>query len=467
MAISENSPQSTRGPGPDGPDGHGVDVKLPWRLNATFAIQHVLLMYAGCVAVPLAFGAAMDLDQETIALLINADLLVAGIITIIQSLGVGRIMGVRLPVIGGATFVQMATIISIGQQYGMAAVYGSMLAGGVVGMLLAYPFSKVLKFFPGLVTGSVMLVVGVSLISVAGGLIVGNSPDAENYGDAGNIGLAALVLVITIAIVAIARGTLAQAGLLVAIIVGAIVAALFGKLDFSPVADSPIFGFVPPFHFGAPQFPIVGVISMSIVMMVVFAETIASVMALQEITGKKLTRADIARTLAADGLSGVLGGIMNSFVDTVFNQNVGAVRTTRVHSRYVTATSGAILVALGFLPVMGATIAALPGPVIGGVGLVLFTTIAVVGIQTLQRSHLDDTINALIVAVAVGLGLLPKFMSGMWADFPQWSQTILSDGVVLTAVSAFVLNLIFNHTSLADRARGSRGEAKPEQEFIE
>ena len=119
MAISEISPQSTRGPGPDGPAGHGVDVKLPWRLNATFAIQHVLLMYAGCVAVPLAFGAAMDLDQETIALLINADLLVAGIITIIQSLGVGRIMGVRLPVIGGATFVQMATIISIGQQYGI------------------------------------------------------------------------------------------------------------------------------------------------------------------------------------------------------------------------------------------------------------------------------------------------------------------------------------------------------------
>lgn len=143
-----------------GPSGGGVDERLPAAKTATFAIQHLLIMYAGAVAVPLAFGAAMGLDQATIAMLVNADLLVCGIITIIQSLGVGRILGARLPIIGGATFIQLAPLVAIGQEYGLHAVWGCMLAGGIVGMLLAYPFSLVIRYFPPLVTGSVLVVVG-------------------------------------------------------------------------------------------------------------------------------------------------------------------------------------------------------------------------------------------------------------------------------------------------------------------
>ncbi|WP_226345606.1 nucleobase:cation symporter-2 family protein [Agilicoccus flavus] len=428
---------------------HRVDERLSPGATATFGVQHLLIMYAGSVAVPLAFGAALGLDQATIAMLINADLLIAGIITVVQSLGVRSVLGARLPIIGGATFVQVAPLIAIAHEHGLPAVWGCMLAGGLIGMALAYPFARIIRYFPPLVTGTVLVVVGVSLVSVAGGLIVGSVRTAPTYGDMGRIGLAALVLVVALAFVTLGRGFWSQAGLLVAIAAGVLVAWPMGLLDFGRVGGAHWFGVVRPFHFGAPTFPIAGVISCGIVMTVIFAETLASLMALSEITGKRLTRGDIARALAADGLSGVLGGIMNSFYDTVFNQNVGAVRTTRVHSRYVTALAGVLLVVLGLIPKMGAVVAALPGPVIGGAALMLFGTIAVVGIQTLRRAGLADSTNATIVAVSVGLGLLPKFSPGMFDRFPSWSTTILSDGVVLAAVSAFVLNLVFNHTWLA------------------
>ncbi|EOM77808.1 purine permease [Rhodococcus rhodnii] len=446
-----------------------VDQLLPWPKMATFGLQHVLIMYAGCVAVPLAFGAALGLDQHTVAMLINADLLVAGIITIIQSLGVGKIFGVRLPVIAGATFVQLTPLILIGQEYGMQAVYGSMLAGGVFGLIMAWPFAKVIKYFPPLVTGSVLVVIGISLISVAGGSIVGQDPTSSEYGDLRNLALAGIVMVIAIGFICVAKGFWSQAGILVALVGGLLVAIPLGLLDFGAMAGEDWFGVVTPFHFGPPQFPIAGVISCSIVMMVIFAESLSSMMALAEITGKKVTRGDIARGLAADGLSGVLGGIMNGFADTVFNQNVGAVRTTRIYSRYVTAVAGLILVILSLIPKMGAAVAALPPPIIGGVSLVLFATIAVVGVQALRRANLHDNVNATIVALAVGLGLLPKFMPDMFQNFPSWSLTIVSDGVVLTAVSAFLLNLLFNHTGFARRsdrapevtAAYEAGEANP------
>lgn len=451
-------------------DGSAVDTNFGWRHNLTYGIQHVLIMYVGCVSVPLALGAALGLDRESVAMLVNADLLVAGVITIIQSLGAGRIAGGRMPIIGGAAFVQVASMISIGQTYGLPAIWGCMLAGGVVGLLLAWPFSKLLKYFPPLVTGTVLLVLGVSLIGVSAGLVVGQpmvgGQENPDYANPLSIGIAALVVVVAVALSCLARGVVAKASLIIATIIGVLVCWPAGLLDFSGVGDEPVFALVKPFHFGAPEFPLVGVLSMSVVMMFLFAETIASVSALSEITGKKMSRSDVARSLVGDAASGVLGGIFNGFFDTVFNQNVGAVRTTRVHSRYVTATAGAILLLLGLTPATGAVIAALPDPVIGGISLILFTSIAAVGVNTLRKVDLTDTVNSTIVAIAVALGLLSKFSTGIWSNFPDWAQTLLSDGVVLAALAAFGLNLLFNHTSIADRARAARNERRPEPESV-
>ncbi|MFI9506611.1 nucleobase:cation symporter-2 family protein [Nocardia sp. NPDC052566] len=432
---------------------HSVDTRLPFGRQLAFGIQHVLIMYTGCITVPLVFGAAVGLDRATVGLLISADLLVAGLITLVQSLGLGKLAGVRLPIICGATFVGLNPMVLIAKQYGLDAVYGSMLVGGVIGIALAWPFAKVVRLFPPLVTGTVLTVVGVSLIGVAGGLIVGADPKAPSFASPGNIGLAAVVVLVAVGFICVGRGVWSQLGVLIALVVGILIAVPMGLVQTAGIGDAAWAGVPQPFHFGAPQFPITAVVAMSIVMAVVFAESTASMLAVSEITGKPIGKADLARGLIGDGLSGVLGGIFTAFIDTIFNQNVGSVAATRVFSRYVTATSGVILVVLGVVPKIGAVVAAVPKPVIGGVGLVLFATVAVVGVNTLRRADLSDRINATIAAAAIGVGLLPEMVHGMFTKFPTSAQILLTSGVTLGAGTAFALNLLFNHTRLGALAR--------------
>ncbi|MEU3014671.1 uracil-xanthine permease family protein [Nocardia asteroides] len=443
---------------------HPVDTRLPFARQLAFGVQHVLIMYTGCITVPLVFGAAAGLDRATIALLISADLLVAGIITLVQSLGVGKLAGARLPIVCGATFVGLNPMILIAKEYGLDAVYGSMLIGGVVGIALAWPFARVVRFFPPLVTGTVLTVVGVSLIGVAGGLIIGTDPKAPGFAAPSNIGLAAVVVLIAVGFVCLGRGVWSQLGVLIALLAGIAIAVPMGLVTTSGLGEADWLGVPQPFHFGAPQFPVTAVVAMSIVMAVVFAESTASMLAISEITGKPIGRGELARGLVGDGLSGVLGGVFTAFVDTIFNQNVGAVAATRVYSRYVTAVSGAILVVLGLVPRIGDVVAAIPKPVVGGVGLVLFATVAVVGIDTLRRADLLDRVNATIAATALGLGLLPELTSGMFSRFPASAQILLDSGVTLGAGAAFLLNLVFNHTRLGTVARAALPPARPTTE---
>ncbi|MCM6776457.1 purine/pyrimidine permease [Nocardia sp. CDC159] len=435
-----------------------VDTRLPVAQLVLFGVQHVLIMYTGCVTVPLVFGAAAGLDRATIGILISADLLVAGIVTVVQSLGVGRVVGARLPIVCGATFVALTPMILIAKEYGLPAVYGSMLIGGVVGVALAWPFALIVRFFPALVSGTVLTVVGISLIGVAGGLIVGSDAEAAGFAAPGRIAVAAVVLVIAVVFTCLGRGVWSQLGVLIALIAGVLLAIPFGLLNFGDVSQASWFGLPHPFYFGAPQFPIAGVVAMSVAIAVVFAESTASLLAISEITGKRLGRKDIARGLAGDGLSAVLAGVFSSFVDTIFNQNVGAVATTRVFSRYVTAVSGAILVVLGLLPRFGAVVAAVPGPVVGGVGLVLFATITVVGVDTLRKADLGDRVNFTIVAVSIGVGLIPVLTEDMFAKFPSSAQILLNSGITLAAVTSFALNLVFNHTRVGVFARRGRDQ---------
>ncbi|MGM7648143.1 uracil-xanthine permease family protein [Nocardia sp. JW2] len=447
-------------------EAHPVDTRLPLGRQLAFGLQHVLIMYTGCITVPLVFGAAAGLDRATIGLLISADLLVAGIITLVQSLGVGKLAGARLPIVCGATFVGLNPMILIAKEYGLDAVYGSMLIGGVVGVALAWPFARVVRFFPPLVTGTVLTVVGVSLIGVAGGLIIGSDPKAPSFASPSTIGLAAVVVLIAVGFVCLGRGVWSQLGVLIALVAGIVIALPMGLVSTAGVGATDWIGIPQPFHFGSPQFPVTAVVAMSIVMAVVFAESTASMLAISEITGKPLGRGDLARGLVGDGLSGVLGGIFTAFIDTIFNQNVGAVSTTRVYSRYVTAVSGAILVLLGLVPRIGEVVAVIPKPVVGGVGLVLFATVAVVGVRTLLQADLTDRVNATIAATAIGIGLLPVFTKDMFDKFPTSAQILLDSGVTLGAATAFLLNLAFNHTVLGTLARSAKAPVEPVREPV-
>lgn len=421
---------------------HPVDEVLPPARLGLLGLQHVLAMYTGCVTVPLVFGAAAGLDTHTIGLLVNADLLVAGLITLLQSLGIGNVLGIRLPVVAGATFTAVTPMILIAGQYGVQAVYGSMLAAGVFGILVAVPFARAVRFFPPVVTGSVITVIGLSLIGVGAGLITGQ----DGVGSGKELALAFGIVLVIVLVGRFARGLLGQLGVLIGLVGGTIAAIFLGLTDFRGVGDAAWLGIAQPFHFGAPQFPLAAVISMCVVMLVTFTESTADMLAVGEMTGRPVTSGDLARGLAAEGVSGVLGGIMNGFLDTVFGQNVGLVGITKVRSRYVAAVAGAILVLLGLIPKLGEIVAALPGPVVGAAGLVMFATVAAVGMGILRRVDFEDTGNLLIIAVTIGVGLLPVVAPKIYQSFPAWAQVIGGSAITSAALTAFVLNLLFNHT---------------------
>lgn len=431
---------------------HPVDQLLPFGRLAVLGLQHVLVMYAGCVAVPLIVGGALKLDGGTIAILVNADLFVAGIVTVIQSLGIGKILGVRLPVVAGATFAALNPMILIGAKYGMPAVYGAILASGVFGLLIAKPFAKIIHLFPPLVTGTVITIIGLSLIDAGAGLIAGNDDSAPGYGQLSHLALSGAIILLIVLINRFTSGFLASLSVLIGLVFGLIVASIMGLSDFSGVGDAGWFGLAKPFYFGPPEFKAAAIISMCIVMLVIFVESTADMIAVGEAVGKRPTENDVARGLAADGLSGILAGVFNSFLDTAFAQNVGLVQVTRVRSRFVVTAAGVILVLLGLIPKLGEIIAAIPGPVIGAAALVMFATVTAVGIRSLRRVEFDGTQNLLIIAVSLGVGMVPVVAPNFYAKMPDELQIIFGSSITTTVIVVFLLNLLFNGTGKKDPA---------------
>nr|WP_240979741.1 nucleobase:cation symporter-2 family protein [Streptomyces sp. HNM0574] len=408
-------------------------------------IQHVLVMYTGSIAVPLLFGSAAGLPHDTVALLIDADLLVAGVVTVLQSVGVGRVLGVRLPVVAGAGFSAITPMVLISQQYGMPAVYGSMLAAGVFGMLVAAPFARLVRFFPPVVGGSVIIVIGLSLLGVGTDMVAGEDASAPGYAAPSRLLLAAGVIVLIVVMMRLFRGFLGQVAVLAGLLAGTAAAVPLGYADFSASGDADWFGTPQPFFFGAPEFPLAAVVSMCVVMLVIFTESTASMLAVAEMTGKTLTTGDLGRGLAADGASGVLAGAMNSFPDTVFAENLGLVEMTRTRSRWITAVAGVILIVVGCVPRLGSLVAALPDPVVGAAALVMFAMVAGVGIRMVKDVDFDGTPNLLIIAISLAVGMVPVMAPHIYDGLPDSLRIVFGNAITCTAVCAFVLNLLFHH----------------------
>ncbi|MFD6352387.1 nucleobase:cation symporter-2 family protein [Nocardia tengchongensis] len=429
---------------------HPVDeIPRPPRL-LLLGLQHLAIMYAGAVAVPLLVGGALKLPAHTIGLLVNADLLVSGIVTIIQAVGIGRILGVRLPVVAGATFTVVSPMILIAQQFGggeagLPTVYGAILVSGVFGLIIARFFAMVVRFFPPLVSGCVICVIGLSLIGADAGLIAGDDPKAADYGQVSHVALAGLVIALIVVIHRFGRGLVSQLAVLLSVAIGTLVAVPMHLVDMSAVGSSGWFAVSKPFIFGAPEFHLGAIISMCVVMLVTFTESTADIVAVAEMVDKELEPGDLGRGLAADGFSAVLAGFMNSFPDTAFAENVGLVGLTGVRSRWVVAACGGMLVALGLVPKVGSVVAALPGPVVGGAATVMFAMVTAVGLRVLHKVQFEGTSNMLIIAVTLSVALLPAVAPNIYTKFPTDFQMIAGSPITSAVIVVFVLNLVFNH----------------------
>ncbi|MDQ0866800.1 nucleobase:cation symporter-2 family protein [Arthrobacter globiformis] len=416
-------------------------------IGSTFAygFQHVLTMYGGIIAPPLIIGAAAGMSSQDIGLLIAACLFVGGLATILQTVGI-RFFGSQLPLVQGVSFAGVSTMVAIVHGGGgIQAVFGSVIAASLIGLLITPLFSRIIKFFPPVVTGTVITTIGLTLMPVAANWAMGGNKAAPNYGSMANIGLAAATMAIVLLLSKVGNAAISRLSILLAMVLGTAIAFAFGMADFSKVGQGEIVAFPTPFAFGPPTFEIAAIISMLIVILVTLTETSADIIAVGEIVGTKVDSKRIGDGLRADMLSSAISPLFNSFTQSAFAQNVGLVAITGVKSRFVVSAGGLILVILGLLPVLGRVVAAVPTPVLGGAGVVLFGTVAASGIRTLSKVEYRNNMNLIIVAASIGFGMIPIAAPAFYDQFPSWFSTIFHSGISSAAVMAILLNLLFNH----------------------
>ncbi|CAM5300178.1 purine permease [Streptomyces sp. JUS-F4] len=426
---------------------HPVDETLPPLKMFTSGLQHVAAMYAGVVAPPLIVGPAVGLTAKETAFLMGASLFTAGIATLLQTIGFWKV-GARLPFVNGVSFAGVAPMIAIGKDRGhdgIAVIFGAIIVASLLGFVLAPYFCKLVRFFPPVVTGTVITLIGVSLLPVAFNWSQGGNATADDYGSMTNITMAAVTLAIVLALRKLLRGFLQQIAILLGLVIGTLIAIPAGITDFSAIKNADAVGFPTPFAFGAPQFEIAAIISMCIVMLVCMTESTADMLALGKIVGRPADEKIIEGGLRADTLGSAISPLFNGFMCSAFAQNVGLVAMTKIRSRFVVAVGGGILIVLGLVPVAASVIALVPLPVLGGAGIVLFGTVAASGIQTLATAAMEKGENALIVAAALGIGLIPIAAPQFYHAFPESLLVVLDSGISTGCVVAIVLNLAFNH----------------------
>lgn len=420
------------------------DERLGLVANVVYGLQHILTMYGGIVAVPLIIGQAVGLDPADIGLLITASLFAGGVATVLQTMGL-PFFGCQLPLVQGVSFAAVATMIAIGGNGGLPAIFGAVITASFIGLLISPVVSRITRFFPPLVAGIVITTIGLTLMPVAGRWAMGGNPNAPEFGSPANILLAGVTLAIVLLLSKIGNATISRLSILLALVIGTVIAYATGMTDFSRVAEGPMFALPQIFHFGYPTFEVAATISMFIVVLVILVETSADIFAVGEIVGSKVDSRRLGDGLRADMLSSMLAPFVGSFTQSAFAQNVGLVAVTGVKSRFVVATGGLILITLGLLPVMGRVVAAIPMPVLGGAGIVLFGTVAASGIRTLAKVDYHNNMNLIIVATSIGFGTIPIVLPAFYDQFPGWVETILHSGISSSALMAITLNLLFNH----------------------
>lgn len=417
-----------------------VDSKPPFGLTLLLAAQHLLAALGGIIAVPLVLGNVLQLPTPDTIVLVNAALLVSGIVTIIQCQGIGPI-GLRLPSVMGTSFTFVAAALAIGfSEYGVAGILGSSLVGSLVMIIGSFFMPYVRKLFPPVVTGVVVMMIGLSLIPVAVDWFAGGQKGDPNYADPANLAMATFVLVLVVALVQWGKGIFSAAAIVIGILVGYVVALALGWINFDNVKNAEIFAVPQPLHFGL-AFPISGIIGMSIAYLVTIVESSGNFLALGNATQTEITGKHLRGGVLCDGLGSALAAVMSTTPFSSFSQNIGVISLTGVASRYVVTIMGVLLVLAGVFPVFGALIVSIPMPVLGGAGLMMFAMIIAAGIQMLDKVERSKR-NGLIIAISIGCGLAVTTRPELLDKLPSFFKEIFGSGITVGSLLALILNLV-------------------------
>ena len=409
---------------------------------ASLGMQHMLAMYAGAIIVPLIVGGGLGLNQKELTYLVSIDLLMCGVATILQALS-NRFFGIGLPVVLGCTFTAVGPMIAIGKQYGVSSIYGAIIAAGLFVVIFAKLFGKLVKLFPPVVTGSVVTVIGVTLVPAAINDMAGGV-GSKDFGSLENLALAFGVLLFIIIMYRFFDGFIRSISILLGLLFGTIVAAFMGKVSLQAVGEADWFHGIQPFYFGTPTFELTPIITMILVACVGIVEATGVYFALSDICNKKIGEKELTKGYRAEGLAMVLGGIFNAFPYTTYSQNVGLVQLTGVRNRVIIYTCGGMLIVLGFIPKIAAITTIIPKPVLGGAMLAMFGMVMAYGIKMLSSVDFGKQENLLIVACSVGIGLGVTVVPTLFSQLPENIRILTDNGIVLGSASAVLLNIVFN-----------------------
>ena len=417
--------------------------------TAALGMQHVLAMYAGAILVPLIVGGALGLTTEQLTYLVAIDIFMCGVATVLQIVS-NRFFGIGLPVVLGCTFTAVGPMIALGGEFGISAIYGAIIVSGIFIMLISTVFGKLVRFFPPIVTGSVVTIIGLTLIPVAINDLAGGQ-GASDFGSTMNLLLGFGTLTFIILMYRFSKGFIRSISIIIGLVAGTLVAAVFGKVDFSAVAEASYFHMPQVFYFGMPTFEVSAVITMCLVAMVSLVESTGVYFALSDITERKITEKDLAKGYRAEGLAVLLGGVFNAFQYTAFSQNVGLVQLTGVTKRRVIFVAGIFLVIFGLVPKIAAITTIIPTSVLGGAMLAMFGMVVSQGIKMLGKVITESPENSMIIACSVGMGLGVTVVPDLFSVLPAGVQILTNNGIVAGSVTAIVLNIVFNMRPLSSK----------------
>ena len=404
-------------------------------------IQHVLAMFAGNITPIIIVAGALKISVEEKTFLIQAAMFVAGMVTLIQLYPFKRV-GAKLPIVMGTSSGFLPTCLSIGARYGLSGILGASLIGGLFEAVLGLFLKPLKKYFPPLVTGTVVLAIGLSLIPL-GIKFFGGGIGAKDFGSSSNLLLGFIVLVTILIFKQFTKGISSMSAILIGIIVGYLVAIPMGKVNFDIVANAGWLSVPVPLKFGL-TFHWDAIFAMLIMYIVTAVETVGDISGItmgglkREATDKELSGGVIA-----DGLGSSFAALFGVLPNTSFSQNVGIVAMTGVINRFAIATGAIFLILAGFFPKLGAIVSIMPPSVLGGAAILMFAMIAISGINLITKEPLDGR-NGLIVAVALGLGFGLGSVPEVLAILPEWAKLLFAQsGIVVASMVALILNIIF------------------------
>ncbi|HJF37280.1 purine permease [Weissella cibaria] len=404
-------------------------------------LQHVLAMYSGGILVPLLIGAALHFTPQQMAYLISADIFMTGIGTLLQ-LKSTRLTGIAMPVVLGSAIQSVSPLINIGGTLGIGAMYGATISAGVFVFLIAGLFARLREFFPPVVTGSLITVIGFALIPVGIQNLGGGDVAAKSFGSPANLAIGTFTIAIIVLVSLLAKGFTKAISILLGIVLGTAFAAILGKVSLAPVAAASWFHLPTPFFLGVPTFHSSAIVTMIIIALTSMIESTGVYFALADLTGRKLTNQDMAKGYRAEGLAVVLSGLFNTFPYSTFSQNVGVVRLSGVKTKQPIYYAAVILILIGLLPKFGALATIIPTSVLGGAMIVLFGTIGIQGTTILRTVDFGKERNLMIAAISIGAGIGVTVYPQIFQQLPELIRLVIENAVVVTSVLAVFLNIV-------------------------